>query len=596
MHIARVAIENYRNFRSIDLNGLTSSLVLVGENGSGKSNFLKALRLVLDSSLPESSRKLIAEDFWDGLDQPFAGNEIRVVVELTGFDDDTNAKAVLGEWLVALSPHKARLTYLYRPNVSEPDRFQSNESQYEVVIFGGEDERQIVGRAQWRYISLRVLPALRDAESQLRSARSPLRRLLDRVSVDETVLTDVVARINEAGEDLTGSHELTGVADAIADRLSLMVGDLFAVKTSLGVLSANSDQLLRSMRLFINDERTRGIEQASLGTANLLYLTLLLEDIGAQMAAEEIVDLILAVEEPEAHLHPHVQRILFRHLLREDRALVVTTHSAHVASVTPLNSLVMLRESDGESHAYRATIQLAEQETRDLERYMDVTRAEMLFARIVILVEGLAELYLIPAFVESAGLNFDAYGVTVCSVHGTNFAPYVRLLGPDGLNVPTVVVTDGDPNNSGKPAGLVRSYRSMLTPNAGKVKQATDDANYDTARSLAREQNFMVGERTLEIDLIPTCQAAMCDAYNEIVDSVARRKRFREEISTASSDAQARQKLLRRIERVGKGRFAQRLADHIGSVAPPKYIADAIESVRVLVGAKTDANRRHSGE
>ena len=293
MHITRIAIENFRNFRSIDLDGLSPSLVLVGENGSGKSNLLRALQLVLDPSLPESSRRLVAEDFWDGLRRPFAGNEIRIVVELAGFDDDTKAKAILGESLVALSPHRARLTYLYRPMPTTPKKRRSRESDYEVVIFGGEDERQTIGRAEWRYISLRVLPALRDAERELLRTRSPLRRLIDRVSVDEAVLTDVATRIDKAGARLAASSELASVATAIADRLERMVGDLFAVRTSLGVLPAEGDQLLRSLRLFIDDERTRGIEQASLGTANLLYLTLLLEDIGAQTEAEEIVDLVV---------------------------------------------------------------------------------------------------------------------------------------------------------------------------------------------------------------------------------------------------------------------------------------------------------------
>ncbi len=597
MHIARIKIENFRNFRSIDLDDLPSSLVLVGENGSGKSNLLRALQLVLDPSLPESSRKLVAEDFWDGLNRPFAGNEIRVVVELAGLDDDTKAKAILGEYLVALSPHRARLTYVYRPMASTPKRRHSRESDYEVVIFGGKDERHTVGRAQWSYISLRMLPALRDAERELRLARSPLRRLINRVSVDEAVLTDVATRIDKAGAKLAAVDELANVTTAIANRLELMVGDLFAVKTSLGVLPAESDQLLRSLRLFINDERTRGIEQASLGTANLLYLTLLLQDIRAQVDAEEIVDLVLAVEEPEAHLHPHVQRVLFRHLLRHERKLVVTTHSAHIASVTPLNSLVILRESGGESQALRtAAIDLNERESRDLERYLDVTRAEMLFARIVILVEGLAELYLIPAFARSDGLDLDAHGVTVCSVHGTDFKPYVRLLGPDGLNVPTVVVTDGDPDAYGKPRGLVRARKLLPKPHAREMRKAMHETDYDRARALAEKHRVMVGERTLEIDLIATGRTKMCAAYDELVDRAVQQDRFREESSAALTNEEARAKLLARIEHVGKGRYAQRLAQHIDGVQPPCYIANAIEAVRGLAGDLADTNRRDSGE
>ena len=303
------------------------------------------------------------------------------------------------------------------------------------------------------------------------------------------------------------------------------------------------------------------------------------------------------MEEPEAHLHPHVQRVLFRHLLRQERALVVSTHSAHIASVTPLNSLVMLREFDGASKALRApSTRLDERETRDLERYLDVTRAEMLFARIVILVEGLSELYLIPAFAESNGLNLDANGVTVCSVHGTDFGPYVRLLGPDGLDVPTIVVTDGDPDANGRPRGLVRARKLLPEPHAKEMRNALRDVDYGSARSLAQQHGVMVGERTLEIDLIATGRDAMCDAYDELVDRATPRKRFRDDSLAALTHEEARTKLLARIERVGKGRYAQRLAAHIDDVEPPPYIASVIEAARGLLDDQADTATRGPGE
>ncbi len=595
MHIARVVIENFRNFCSIDLDDLPTGLVLVGENASGKSNFLHALRLVLDPSLAEAARQLVADDFWDGLSSPFAGNAIKVVVELAGFDEDKAAKAVLGEFLVAHSPHRARLTYVYRPTDDIDVLEESREADYEVAVFGGVDEMCRVGRSEWRYISLRVLPALRDAESSLRSPRSPLRRLINRSAIDDDVLSDVVAKFDEAAESLTEADQLGSIADAISGRLEDMVGQLFAVETSLGVLSTKPDQVLRSMRLFIDSERRRGMEQASLGTANLLYLTLLLEDISAQRAAGEIVELILGVEEPEAHLHPHVQRVLFRHLLSEDRALVVTTHSPHIASVTPLASLVLLRESGGESRAFRAgSTGLTALEKADIERYLDVTRAEMLFARIVILVEGLAELYLVPAFAQDAGLDLDALGVTVCSVHGTDFAPYVRLLSTNGLDIPYVVITDGDPNKDGKPAGIARAIKLIGGDVAEDAEEAFERGDYEEARASCVEAGVMVGDRTLEVDLIPTGAEEMCEAYEELVDSEVRRKRFSKQVGLAEIDDEQRAKLLNRITAVGKGRYAQRLADHLDGVAPPGHIAAALDRVRQLAEELADYDE-HDG-
>lgn len=592
MHIVRIAISNFRNFSSIDVGELPAGLVVVGENASGKTNLVEALRLVLDPSLPESARRLVADDFWDGLDQPFGGHEIKVVVELAGFDSDKVAKAVLGEFLIGTNPHRARLTYRYRPMTPELGS-DATETDYEVVIFGGDgDESRRVGRWERRFVSLHILPALRDAETDLRSARSPLRRLVDRSKVDPETLSGVVTQIDAATGLLTDSSELSSVASSISDRLSEMAGGLLSGEAFLGFLAAKPDQFLRSLRLFVDRERRRGVEQSSLGTANLLYLTLLLEDIEAQRAGNEMADLILAVEEPEAHLHPHVQRVLFQYLLRTDQGLIVTTHSPHIASVTPVSSLLVLRKSGGASTAHHAATDLfTKPGLADIERYLDVTRGEILFARAVVLVEGLAELYLIPAFAKCAGLNLDASGISVCSVHGTDFKPYVRLLGARGLGIPAIVVTDGDRDENGRVRGIERCARLMDGDDGETVEEAVATGNYEQARALCWEAGYFIGEQSLEADLIASAGNAMVAAYDELVESDEKKKKFRTELADAESDATQRAKVLGRIERVGKGRFAQRLAGHLQEVEPPTYIALALARIKELVDSSQSVTR-----
>lgn len=48
MKINRVIISNYRNLQSVDVH-INSTVALIGENNSGKSNFLKAITLPLMS-------------------------------------------------------------------------------------------------------------------------------------------------------------------------------------------------------------------------------------------------------------------------------------------------------------------------------------------------------------------------------------------------------------------------------------------------------------------------------------------------------------------------------------------------------------------
>jgi len=107
-YIHKVEITNFRNFRSLSL-VMEPTCVIVGENRSGKSNFLDALRLVLDPWLPDSLRTLRAEDFWDGLDKPFSGNVIEVKVSIRGFDNNKGAQCVLADCVVSPDPLTALL-------------------------------------------------------------------------------------------------------------------------------------------------------------------------------------------------------------------------------------------------------------------------------------------------------------------------------------------------------------------------------------------------------------------------------------------------------------------------------------------------------
>ena len=134
----------------------------------------------------------------------------------------------------------------------------------------------------------------------------------------------------------------------------------------------------------------------------------------------------------------------------------------------------------------------------DLERYLDVTRGEMLFANGVLLVEGDTERFLLPALAKANGIDFDELGISVCSVAGTNFLPYIELLGERGLRLPVAVVTDGDPAEDLKKRGEVRVLKML------RVVVALEGLKGRTRKQrlgMARERGFFVGDHTCEIDL-----------------------------------------------------------------------------------------------
>lgn len=346
MFISRIRISNFRNFHNLDVS-LGSTTVVVGENNVGKSNLLFALRLVLDPRMADFTRQLREEDFWDGMTDPVKGKEtIEIAVEFQDFKKDKHIFTMLQPFCVqGPVQDTARITYRYRPRSPLPKGRELTTEDYEFVVFGGVDEKNRVDHDVRRWIPLEVLPALRDAESDLSAWRqSPLRPLIEQLKLPSSTLESVATAIDQATDQLLAEKDVKQLTKNIGDRLSKMIGSILSINPSLGFAPTIPDKLTRSLRMFGDGPKKRSVGELSLGVNNILYLLLLAIELERKEAASERATTILAIEEPEAHLHPHLQRLVFRDFLRRESPVILTTHSPHIASVAPLRSIMLLRE------------------------------------------------------------------------------------------------------------------------------------------------------------------------------------------------------------------------------------------------------------
>ncbi len=581
MRIDRIQISHFRNFKSLDVR-LGGHAVIVGENRAGKSNLLHALRLLLDPSLPDTARQLREEDFWDGLERPLtADDRITISVDFADFENNEAQLASLAEHLISSEPMIARLTYVFERVAGSED-----ENDCDFSIYGGDRPENVVHSEIRRRLPLDLLPALRDPESDLANRRrSPLGALLDQVVADsdEEELGEIGERVADAMTALAEISEIKDLADDVTERLVSMVGSGHAGDFQLGVGPTDPQRLIRALRPLIDAGR-RGISEASLGSASLIFLAL------KSLEFELLVDegrrdhTFLAIEEPEAHLHPHLQRLTFRHFLEQrgatgNTSILLTTHSPHIVSVAPLRTLVVIRRAaDGESTegVSTARVNLSDADVADLERYLDVTRGEIVFSRGVLLVEGDAERFLLPILASLNGVNLDQLGITVCSVAGTNFLPYTKFLGASGLQIPHAVITDFDLKDglsygAGRVRELLQSIGETVAPKA--------DA--DEISTQGEAHGFFLNESTFEVDLFRCGRHnSMTRALHELTTvGVAQTRAKKWKDDPASLDET---RFLADITEIGKGRFAQRLANIIAGMTSkkcPDYILQAINYV-----------------
>lgn len=226
MRVSRVRLINFANFSDVDVE-TGESIVIVGENKVGKSNFIRGLQLILDPGLSERDRQLGLEHFWDGLGEDKVGATIEISVDLTDFTNDPRLMAHLNDCVIDPGPPMvARLTYRFQPKVGL-GRAPESLKDYEYVIFGGDDPDMRIGGALRRMLPIDVQVALRDAEKDLASWRnSPLRPLIEDLaaSLDDDAREEIQDQVDQAQRELAGHEEVVATAERISERLIAIAG------------------------------------------------------------------------------------------------------------------------------------------------------------------------------------------------------------------------------------------------------------------------------------------------------------------------------------------------------------------------------------
>lgn len=635
MYLSHLKAEGFRCFgKEFNVQLAEGLNVIVGENGAGKTAIISAIRQLFHDS--ESGRySITSDDFFS----PFvvgrvSASSLSISAEFDGLD--AADKVAFLPWVGASN---TALLNLQAENKEIRGRFKK-------VIWGGISRSSQFDPELLELVQCIYLPPLRDAEAKLSNGRqsrlSKLLKALNRKQLKEckrdTRLHPLEAKLKEFNESLADDGEL-GIKEAsklINENLTKAIGHYFGQKTSIQFAKSDFTKIAESLTLLFfpdlsvkDQELFRELSQNSLGYNNLLYIASILAELTLDDEDEDQpLFKLLLIEEPEAHLHPQLQIRLLNHLKsvaeeNKNVQVIVTTHSTVLASSVDLESIIHLSKSPVPVATPLRSCGLSKTSGQFINRWLDVTKSNLLFAGGVILVEGIAEQMIIPALAEivlkeqdEGCQNLEDLGVSVINLNGIYFKHFMQLYcnidckddeernSWNSIPIRCAGITDLDPPKKQtrqipdpEDTSKTKEIEEDFIPYEGHMKDGTNHAIklVDSINESTNARLYVSNYKTLEYDLaMEGNNAALMSEIiaslwpkpekgtSKIIEhftqlaSIDWTRKSREDVAVMAHN------ILKRIDddKIGKGIFAQVLTEKIQRegrpFTVPKYIRDAI--------------------
>ena len=637
MHISKLCLINYRNFANTRLLFTKGINTIIGENGSGKTNLFRAIRLLLDDNMIRSAYRLEEADFHRGLGR-WQGHWIIISLEFEEISPDESIQALFLHGTGNINDGaigKATYNLIFRPKkeirlqlsqLTEGDHaglaailnpitiddyetlftgrseadfndaafYKEVVGDFENVKFNEETEFPAIGArvpsilSISKEISFTFVQALRDVVAEFHNNRTnPLLTLLKSKSgeINPALFKPITDKVRDLNDSIEGLPDVQLVRTDIRGTIKDAAGEAYS-PSSLSIksdLSDEAERLFQSLKLFVGEsgEPHEGpIHELSLGGANLIFLTLKLLEFKYQKAKQSFANFLL-IEEPEAHIHTHIQKTLFDKLNYDDTQIIYSTHSTHISEVSNVQNMNILGRDVGRCDAYQPTAGLEPEVIGNIQRYLDAVRSNLLFAKSVILVEGDAEEILIPILIKKVlGVSLDELGISLINIRSTGFQNVAALFHDDRIRKKCSIVTDLDKSIidtvpvAGDSEDLLRfKAKSQRSQDAGVSRKATLELFTQGNQWVAA----FFAPNTFEVDFVT---AGNSDKVVGVLGEVYKDKKT---IEDAMWDLESGvialygKRVLTMAANQGKGWFAILLGKQIDhKTAIPGYILDAI--------------------
>lgn len=460
IRLTEIRIQNFRSIEYAEAE-LNDTNILIGQNNSGKSNFLRAINIALNTNPSVSEQDIyVAEgekltkdktsiidimirpvsetneyadefsDFWTGVftDKWISTDEttgafvgVRTIIEYDAkFDQYTSTKRAITQW---------------------------NDSIGDAIC----GKKQGFNTDMQSYIDCFYMDAHRDILDDLNNKKSYFGRATSNKDIPEDVIQEVEEQLNAINEKLVSNTPALKSTQETISQISNLFG-LQESKLAIEPISRSINDLHRGMDVKFSDGKspTLSVSEQGMGTRSWIsfltlgaYITYLANTIKAEDDEAELF-VMLALEEPEAHLHSYAQKKLFEQIKQFEGQKVISTHSANIVTQASIPDLLHLYKQDGKTVAHRIiAADYDKEELAKIEREFIRSKGDLLFSTAVVLTEGITEELALPIFFKHYfGVDPNSVGIAIIGIGGKNYRSFLHIL--KDFSIPWFIFGDGE--------------------------------------------------------------------------------------------------------------------------------------------------------
>ena len=464
--IKYVRVYGFRGLENIEVE-LGPTTVMTGMNNTGKTSFLKALQLVI------GARPMVSpDDFF--IKGENSSDKIIIDLKIVPLDNEENIikefediwvelfdidKIKFDEQEFQFIPVRTEAYYnkgtgnykirqLILPEWPEYQVKSNDVEGNEKIIYWYEKECENEKSFRYEELPFFYMDALRDIIEDMRLKTSYLGKMISKIEYSKTDLEAIERQIKELNETTVSKSEiLSDIRDTLKELNTAM--DTEGEGIEITPFTKKIRDLNKGLSIHYADRNDSfSMEYHGTGTrswSSLLTLKSFISQL-KKVAEREYLPLnpILALEEPEAHLHPNAQKKLYGQLKEIPGQKIISTHSPYIAACAELEELRGFYKSDTVVCNKIDVNNLHSEDIRKIKRQVINTRGELFFSRIIVLIEGETEEQALPIFCErffgrtSIEMEINFIGV---GGHG-NYKIFLRIA--EAFNIPWFILSDAE--------------------------------------------------------------------------------------------------------------------------------------------------------